>query len=122
PARTIAPPRCGARAPLWLPKNKKPRIGQTRGFPTHNALPVHPWSEQNRVIRSDGLQVLRGRLAGTAGCHNLEGDLLSLLERGHSGPFHGADVDEHVITAILRLDEAETLGGVEPLNRSNAHK
>src|SRR5690606_15911183 len=36
-----------------------------------------------------------------------------LLNRG--------DVDENVLTAAIGLDEAETLGGVEPLDRAGRH-
>ena len=33
-----------------------------------------------------------------------------------TGALNRADVDEHVLAAAIGLDEAETLGGVEPLD------
>jgi hypothetical protein len=31
-------------------------------------------------------------------------------------------VHEHIVAAVIRLDEAKTLGLVEPLNRTNRHR
>src|SRR5256885_7867067 len=45
----------------------------------------------------------------------LIGDLLSLLEVGKTGALDRADVDEHVVAAVVRLNETEAFGGVEPL-------
>ena len=33
----------------------------------------------------------------------------------------GGDVDEHVLTAILRHDETKALGGIEPLDGTDGH-
>jgi hypothetical protein len=37
------------------------------------------------------------------------------------GPFHSADVDEHVLAAVIRLDEPEAFLAVEPLYGSLRH-
>src|SRR6185295_4557902 len=38
-----------------------------------------------------------------------------------AGALDGADMDEHVLAAVIRLDEAEALGAVEPLHCSRSH-
>jgi hypothetical protein len=40
------------------------------------------------------------------------------VEIAHPGAFHRADVNENVLTAIIRLDEAEAFLAVEPLYRT----
>ena len=39
---------------------------------------------------------------------------LSFRQGRQSGAFHGGDVNEDILAAGLRLDEAKALGGVEP--------
>jgi hypothetical protein len=46
---------------------------------------------------------------------------LSLLERAETGPFYGADVDEHVLASITGLNESEALLGIEPFDSSYSH-
>jgi hypothetical protein len=53
--------------------------------------------------------------------HNVERDFLSLVEAMQPGPFHSADVDEHVLAAVIRLDEPEAFLAVEPLYGSLRH-
>jgi hypothetical protein len=43
------------------------------------------------------------------------------FERAHAGTLDGADVHEHVVAAIVGLNEAKALGRVEPLNCSGSH-
>ena len=38
-----------------------------------------------------------------------------------TGALNGADVDEHVVAAVIRLNEAKALGRVKPLHGSHAH-
>src|SRR5690606_3464102 len=47
--------------------------------------------------------------------HHLEGDLLAFLQRLEAGALDGTEVDKHVL-AVLRGDEAEALGVVDPLD------
>src|SRR4029450_4498022 len=70
-------------------------------------------------IASLDLQILGGRLATIA--DNFEFHLLALVERAEPGPFHGRDMDEHVLTSTLRLNEAVAFGRVEPLDCSSRH-
>ncbi len=41
----------------------------------------------------------------------LEADLLTFDEFAHAGALNGGDVDERIGAAIVRLNEAEALGG-----------
>jgi hypothetical protein len=50
-----------------------------------------------------------------------ERHFLAVDEATKAGSFHGADVDENVLRAVIRLDEAVAFGGVEPFNSSGRH-
>src|SRR5215469_12568218 len=54
--------------------------------------------------------VLCRRFAAVA--DDFELDLLTLIEGGESGTFHCGDVNEHILSASLRLDKAVAFGGV----------
>jgi hypothetical protein len=68
--------------------------------------------------RSDGLQIIRRRLAGSAIGDDVIGDLLTLMKIVEPGPLDGADMDENILASVIRLDEAKALRGVEPLHCS----
>src|ERR687886_1096051 len=68
---------------------------------------------------SGGLEVRRRLLAALG--HHLVGDLLVLVQGLQPRGLHGGDVDEHVLAAVLGLDEAEALVGVEPLHGAGGH-
>jgi hypothetical protein len=51
----------------------------------------------------------------------LERDLLALSETGKTGSFDRADVHKHIISAVVRLNEAKTLLAVEPLDSTCRH-
>src|SRR5512134_3778646 len=69
---------------------------------------------------SDGLQVHR-RDAPVAPRLELERDLVLLGQRAHSGPLDGRDVHEHILRAVVGLDEPEAFGGVEELDGASCH-
>jgi hypothetical protein len=75
----------------------------------------------DRRCRSDGAQIVGGRLAGPGIGYNLEGDLLSPVEGTHSCTFDRPDVHENILAAILRLNETEASLAVEPLHDSLRH-
>ena len=50
---------------------------------------------------------------------DFELDLLTFIEGREAGALHRRDMNEHVLSAPLRLDEAVAFGGVEPLYVSN---
>jgi len=51
----------------------------------------------------------------------LEFDRLSLIETSETSAVHCRDVNEHVLAAALRLDEAVTLGRIEPFHGTCGH-
>ena len=68
-----------------------------------------------------GAQIVGRRLARAAVGHDLVGDLLALAQRAEAGAFDSADVHEHIVAAVIRLDEAIALGCVKPLHGPHAH-
>src|SRR5215467_8150897 len=62
----------------------------------------------------------RGRLALLTALH-LVAELLALVQIAHSRPFDSRNMHEHVLRAIVGLDEAVALLGVEPLYGSSSH-
>jgi hypothetical protein len=48
---------------------------------------------------------------------NVESNLLSLVEDTHAGACDRADMHEHILAAIIRLNEAEAFLVNEPLSR-----
>jgi hypothetical protein len=68
-----------------------------------------------------GAQIVGGRLAGPAVRDDVEGNGLALVEGAHAGAFDRADMNEDVLIAILRLNEAKTFLAVEPLHGALVH-
>ena len=79
-----------------------------------DAVSVEPAPRERRagigVLGS--LEVDRADAAATVGLELVRHALVG-VERLHSGGLDGADVDERVVRAIIGLDEAEALVGVE---------
>jgi hypothetical protein len=71
--------------------------------------------------RSDGAQIFSRGFARLWISNNLERDLLSLVEPVHASAFDRADVHEHILAAVIRLDESVALLAVEPLHGSLRH-
>jgi hypothetical protein len=65
-------------------------------------------------------QVDRGGLALVAALE-LEAHALALMEMPEARPLDGRDMHEHVLRAVLRLDEAIAFLGIEPLHGSDRH-
>src|SRR5690606_36732490 len=51
----------------------------------------------------------------------LVADPLALPQVAHTGALDRRDVDEHVLRAVLRLNEPVSLLGIEPLDRASRH-
>src|ERR1700742_3510009 len=67
----------------------------------------------------DGLQIRR---LGAARVRNdVERHFLAFVQRTHASRFDGCGMDEHVLAAAFRRDEAKTFGGVEELYGSDGH-
>jgi len=100
-------------------KNKRPGCIPTflgHGF----SAPVHPWSREP-VTNLCGPKVVSRALARSAILHDVVRDLLTIVQRPHAGALYRRNVDENVRAAIVRLNEAEALGGVKPLHSTSVH-
>src|SRR3954452_6369391 len=71
--------------------------------------------------RLRGPEVGGGLLAAAPVGLNVIGDLLTLSEAAHARPLHGADMHEHVLAALVGLNEAVALLVVEPLHSTSRH-
>src|SRR5215510_16619207 len=72
-----------------------------------------PWGRLRYIARRSsslqGLDVGDGDLARAAVGLRVEGDLLTLGKPAQAGALQSGSMHEHVLPAIIRLDEAETL-------------
>src|SRR5690606_17384608 len=65
-------------------------------------------------------QVYSGGLAVASGLEFVV-DLLAFIEGAQASLLHGGDVNEGILAAVIRLDEAEAFLHVEKLNCSGCH-
>src|SRR5918993_1487287 len=65
------------------------------------------------------LDVRRGRTL--LALRHVEGDLLAVLQRLEAGALDRAVMGEQILAAVIRRDESETLGVVEPLHGTCSH-
>src|SRR5580704_11810932 len=70
---------------------------------------------------SDAAKLIGGSLAGSLVLRELVRQLLAFVQARHPGALNRADVNKHILAAVVRLNEAITLLGVEPLHGSSAH-
>jgi len=70
-------------------------------------------SSQRKVLSADFASHLVGL--------GLEIDLLALSKTRKTGSFDGADVNEYIFAAVVRLYESEALLGIEPFNSTCRH-
>jgi hypothetical protein len=80
---------------------------------------LRPSDNSISVAISDHLEMAGARLAALG--DQLVADLLSLVEGRQTSALHGADMDEHVLRAVIGLDEAETLLRIEPFDFACRH-
>ena len=71
--------------------------------------------------RLDCLQLVGCHLARLVVADHFVAELLPFHDVPHSGALDGRDMNEDVGAAVVRLDEAEALGGVEPFYCAGAH-
>jgi len=84
---------------------------------------------QCQYIRSQGkadtnlcsLEIAGRHLARLVVALQIVADLLTFDDFTHSGAFDGRDVNEGVSATIVRLNEAEALGGIKPFNCASGH-
>src|ERR1700751_1895604 len=84
-------------------------------------IPLAPLSGPSEIRLASGAQIVGRRLARATIRHDFVADLLAFTQCTKSGALDGADVHEHVIATVIRLNEAEALGCVKPLHGSHAH-
>src|SRR5687768_7049156 len=71
--------------------------------------------------KSDRPQAFRRAFAAARIAHDFEGNLLAFLEAAEAGTLHRRNMDEDVLSTIVRLDEAVTLGAIEPFHCASGH-
>src|ERR1700704_4142525 len=81
----------------------------------------NPPARARRNSSAGGAQIVGRRLARAAIRYDFVADLLAFTQRAKSGALYGADVHEHVVATVIRVNEAEALGCVKPLHGSHAH-
>jgi len=69
---------------------------------------------------SNHLEISSGLLAALG--HDFEADLLALVQRAHTGTLNCRDVHEHILRAIVRLNEAVALLSIEKFHSSDRHQ
>ena len=67
------------------------------------------------------LEIAGRHLAGLHVPLHVVADLLAFDDFAHSSAFDGRDMDENVLSAIVRLNKAEAFCGVEPFYCAGAH-
>jgi len=72
-------------------------------------------SEVNGV----GLRLSPG---STPRAHYIVGDLVAFVEAGEASALDRRDVNEHILAAVARLDEAEALGSIEEFYSTRSHQ
>src|SRR4051812_34973833 len=82
---------------------------------------VTPGPPQTYEERELGVPQVRGGVLAALVDH-VVADLLALAERAHPGALDGRDMDEHVLGAVARLDEAKAFSGVEEFHSACSHR
>jgi len=67
------------------------------------------------------LKIASRHFAGLVVALQIVAKLLAFDDFAHSGALDGRDVNERVSAAVVRLDEAEALGGIKPFNCAGDH-
>jgi len=68
-----------------------------------------------------GLKIAGRHLARLVVALQVVTNLLAFDDVAHSSALDGRNMDESVVTAVVRLDEAEALGGIEPFYGASVH-
>src|SRR5687768_2854584 len=87
------------------------------GFPEKEKAGRSRLSEALRPLQR--LDVRRGRTL--LALRHVEGDLLAVLQRLEAGALDRAVMGEQILAAVIRRDESEALGVVEPLHGTCSH-
>jgi hypothetical protein len=71
--------------------------------------------------RGSGRLYIAGGLLAALG-HDFEADLLALVQRAHASALDRRDVHEHILRAIVRLNEAVALLRIKKFHSSGRHQ
>ena len=98
-------------------KNGTPRSRDRRGAREPKLLASTSVVNEVPVQSSlENLQIRSRALAGLTIGDEIVRDFLSLIKSIHSSAFDGADMDENILAAVTRLNEAKSLLAIEPLH------
>ena len=112
------------------------RAGHLVGGRCADCMPQRPRSERGVIappaVRIEGAGSARpgaesgqsqidGAFTPVAAGFDVEGDLLVVAQTGQARALDSRDVDENVLGAAFRLDEAEALGCIEPFHGAIGH-
>ena len=88
-------------------------------------MPFQPFSALRQQVGLkklvNCLQIISRHLAALAISNEFVRDLLTFAKVAHASTLYSADVHECVGSAVIRLNEAKALGGVEPFYSSSSH-
>src|SRR5262244_638071 len=109
-----------ASIPRTTARNSAPDPGYPEGARAEKRSASRKPSVVTSVDRDQSRRRLRGlqigrRLLAPLG-HDVVADLLAFHQAAHAGAFHRADVYEHVLAAVARLDESKAFLGIEELH------
>src|SRR6185436_4494421 len=92
-------------------------------WPARAGWGIEKGARRRAPFKDDGSGAGEVAGAGLAAIVGLElvADALVLIERAHPGPFDRADVDEGVVAAAFRRDEAVALVGIEEFHGADRH-
>src|SRR5437588_9274157 len=114
---------CGGNASCS--RKKTPRLasqtrGQTISLASTSVVKTSMAADYGCCL--DSAQIVSRGLSGPSIGDNFVADLLTFVEIAHSSAFDCTDVHEHVLAAVVRLNEAETLLAIKPLYSSCRHR
>src|SRR5579859_5488977 len=108
-----------AQVPLRVPPTRTSRITRKAEAGHHR---INPAAARFAMIPSPSVELQIGGRRLAAFHHNIVAHLLAIIQALKPSRLHRCDVDEHVLAAFLRHDEAEALGRVEPLDCTDSHR
>jgi len=84
-------------------------------------IPCQQWLEINRQQTSLNPEVFCAAFTAPGVNFDFVRNLLAFCQAGKPRPFDGADVNKHIVSAIIGLDKAKTLLAIEPLDSTCRH-
>src|SRR5690606_3586686 len=80
-----------------------------------------PYGRRSGLRLVSSLKATGGFFTAAAVAFDFVGDLLTFVQHAERRGFDGRSVDENVLAAVVRLDEAIALGGVVPFDSAGSH-